>query len=102
MKKKSSKLASLERNRFSVFTKDLKHCYLCGNKRDDLHEIFAGRNRINSMKYGFVLPLCRMCHTRYQNDFSFNRYWYQKAEKYFLDNIGMVEDFIKIFRKNYL
>ena len=63
MHNKSKKLIKLERNRFSVFTDDLTSCYLCGRKKDDLHEIFGGRNRRNSMNIGFILPLCRECHS---------------------------------------
>ena len=68
IKKKSNKLAKLERNRFSILTDDLDHCYICKTMklrevpRQDLHEIFEGRNRQICMKYGFVAPLCRQCH----------------------------------------
>lgn len=33
MKSKSNKLAKLERNRKSIFTDDLEHCYLCGKAK---------------------------------------------------------------------
>ena len=102
MKKKSAKLAKLEKNRFSVFTDNLDKCYLCPNKKDHLHEIFAGRNRQNSMKYGFVLPLCEKCHSKYQNDALFNRKWYVICRNYFEKNIGTREEFIKTFRKSWL
>ena len=68
IKKKSSKLAKLERNRFSILTDDLEHCYICKRifeqiiPKDDLHEIFGGRNRQISMKMGWVAPLCRTHH----------------------------------------
>jgi hypothetical protein len=68
IKKKSNKLAKLERNRFSILTEDLDHCYICKTMKlkevpkDDLHEIFPGRNRQICMRYGFVAPLCRQCH----------------------------------------
>ena len=68
IKKKSNKLAELERNRFSILTDDLEHCYICKKiyfrlvPREDLHEIFGGRNRQISMRKGFVVPLCRKCH----------------------------------------
>ena len=68
IKKKSNKLAKLERNRFSILTDDLDHCYICKTMklrevpRQDLHEIFEGRNRQICMKHGFVAPLCRECH----------------------------------------
>ena len=68
IKKKSSKLAKLENNRFSILTDDLEHCYICKRifqkiiPKDDLHEIFGGRNRKISMKMGFVAPVCRKHH----------------------------------------
>lgn len=102
MHKKSKKLTKLEKNRKSVFTEDLEHCYLCGKKKNDLHEIFSGRNRINSIKFNLVLPLCRKCHSLNQNNPFFNDYWHRQAEEYFICNIGSKEEFIKIFRKNYL
>lgn len=102
MKQKSKKLAKLEKNRFSVFTNNLDKCYSCPNKKNHLHEVFAGRNRQNSMKYGFVLPLCNSCHSKYQNDLLFNHKWYRMCQKHFETNIGTREEFISIFRKNWL
>lgn len=43
IKKKSKKLAKLEKNRFSIITKDLEHCYLCGSKKQDFHELIEGK-----------------------------------------------------------
>lgn len=102
MKSRSTKLAKLEKNRFSVFTDNLDKCFLCPNKKDHLHEIFAGRNRRNSMKCGFVLPLCFSCHEKYQNDVIFNRRWYRKCQRYFEKNVGTRDEFIKIFGKSWL
>ena len=102
MHNKSKKLTKLERNRASVFTDDLEHCYLCGKKKNDLHEIFGGRNRLNSIKYNLVLPLCRECHSLNQNNPFFNDYWHKQGQEYFECNIGSREEFIAIFRRNYL
>lgn len=102
MHNKSKKLTRLERNRFSVFTDDLTNCYLCDRKKDDLHEIFGGRNRRNSMKYGFILPLCRGCHSLNQNNPSFNDYWHRQGQIYWEENIGAREEFVEVFRRNYL
>lgn len=99
MKKKSSKLAKLERNRFSVFYDDLGVCCNCGSTyKMTKHEIFEGKNRQNSMKYGFVLPLCLRCHGNLQEDTEFNKKWKNKAIDYFEENIGTADDFRKIFR----
>ena len=102
MKNKSKKLAKIEKNRFSVFTNDLEKCFLCDSKKEELHEIFAGRNRINSMKYGFVLPLCHECHSLNQNNPFFNEFWHKNGQEYWECNIGSRDEFIKVFRKNYL
>lgn len=40
IKQKSSKLAKLEKNRFSILTNDLEKCYFCNNKKMELHEAF--------------------------------------------------------------
>ena len=101
MKKKTSKLRLLERNRFSVFY-ELDSCMNCGSTYQlTKHEIFGGSNRQNSMRYGFVLPLCLKCHQTLQENTEFNQHWRTKAQDYFEENIGTKEDFIKIFRKNY-
>ena len=102
IKKKSNKLAKIEKNRYSVFTDNLINCYICGRKKDDLHEIFGGRNRRNSMKYGFILPLCRECHSLNQNNPFFNDYWHKQGQTYWEEYIGSREEFIKVFRRNYL
>ena len=102
MHNKSKKLAKLEKNRKSVFTDDLDYCYLCGKKKNDLHEVFGGRNRINSIKFNFILPLCRECHSSNQNNAIFNDYWHKQGQLYWEKNIGSREEFIKVFKRNYL
>ena len=102
LRSKSNKLAKLERNRKSVFTDDLEHCILCGKKKNDLHEIFGGRNRLNSIKYNLVLPLCRECHSLNQNNPFFNDHWHKIGQEYFECNIGSRNEFLKVFRRNYL
>ena len=102
MHNKSKKLTKLEKNRKSVFTDDLDYCYLCGKKKNDLHEVFGGRNRINSIKFNFVLPLCRECHSNNQNNAVFNDYWHKQGQLYWEEFIGTREEFIKVFKRNYL
>ena len=102
MRTKSNKLSKLEKERFSVFY-ELNACCYCGNIYQlTKHEIFEGRNRQNSMKYGFVLPLCLKCHRKLQEDADFIDKWKKKSQEYFENNIGTREDFFKIFRRNYL
>lgn len=103
MKAKSNKLAKLERNRYSVFSDNIEKCYLCPITTNlTWHEIYQGRNRKNSMKHGFCLRMCLFCHEEKQEDADFNDYWHRQAQLYFEEHIGSREEFISIFRKNYL
>ena len=68
MKNKSNKLAKLEKDRFSVFTNNKDKCMFCSATTNlTWHEIFRGRNRANSMKYGFCLRMCLNCHEEKQD-----------------------------------
>ena len=103
MKNKSNKLAKLEKDRFSVFSNAKDRCYLCGSSYNlTWHEIFRGANRRNSMKFGFCLRLCLNCHEEKQEDIIFNDFWHRQAQLYFEEHIGSREEFLKIFRRNYL
>jgi hypothetical protein len=101
IKKKSSRLAKLEKNRFSIITKDLEHCYLCGNKKQELHELVEGKNRQASMKYGLVIPICRKCHILVTNNRTLQEKLHKVAQKEFKKHYK-TENFVQIFRKNYL
>lgn len=100
-KQKSSKLVKLERNRFSLFTDDLEHCIICNKKKKHMHEIFCGRNRQNSMRYGLCLPICELCHKKYQNSAVFNLKWHKKGQAMFNKTYPNLK-FEDIFKKNYL
>lgn len=107
IKKKSSKLAKLEKNRFSIITNDLKHCYLCTKQgikdipKDDFHELIEGKNRQVSMKYGLVIPICRKCHTKVTNDKTLQDKLHKVGQKAFKKHYKL-ENFIQIFGENYL
>lgn len=99
--KKSAKIVKLERNRKSILTNDLNHCIICGAKKDHLHEIFFGKNRLTSMKYNLVIPLCFKCHTEMHNNIEWQNYWHKKGQLAFMKSYPDL-DFIDIFRENYL
>lgn len=107
IKKKSNKLAKLEKNRFSIITNDLEHCYLCTKQgiknipKDDLHELIEGKNRQVSMKYGLVIPICRKCHEKVTNDKSLQEKLHKVGQKVF-EKHYKTENFIQVFGKNYL
>lgn len=101
MKKKSSKLAKLERKRYSIITKDLDKCYICHKKKIDLHEIFRGRNRQTSMKNGLVIPVCRKCHDLIPKDKILREELHKIGQKAY-EKTHTREEFIATFGKNYL
>lgn len=82
IKKKSTTLSKLERNRFSILVPSNKCCMCPATTSLTWHEVFRGRNRANSMKYGLCLRLCLNCHEKYQEDKEFNNYWHKKASKF--------------------
>ena len=93
MKGKSKKLAKLERQRYSILTDNLEHYYLCEAeykyiKKDDLHEIFGGRNRRKSMEWGLVVPICRKCHCKLTNNIKEYKKLQKEGKKAFIKKYG--------------
>lgn len=101
IKKKSNKLANLEKNRFSIVTNNFEKCYFCSNKKQDWHELIEGKNRQVSMKYGLIIPICRKCHTKVTNDKTLQEKLHEVGQKVFEKHYKK-ENFIKVFGKNYL
>ena len=97
MKRKTTKLKNLEKNRYSIITNDLNRCIECFEKASDINEIFMGRNRLNSIKYGLCIPLCRRCHTKYHNDRNMQLKYMQVALEYFLID-HTIKDFQETFK----
>lgn len=101
IRKKSKKMAKLERNRFSIVQKDNSYCFLCGvsNKvaKLDKHEAFGGRNRHLSMKYGLVYYLCRKCHSEEKINKEMREDLQNLAKAHFIKEYPK-EDFREIFK----
>lgn len=97
IKQKSSKLAKLERNRYSIITYNLDICYICQkHKKDHLDEVFGGRNRQTSMKYGMVIPICFKCHRKLTDNPLLKKDIQEEAKKDFYKKYSE-EKFIKEF-----
>ena len=64
IKKKSKKLAKLEKQRDKDLIKS-GICEFCGkySNKLDPHEIYGGSNRKRSIKHKFVKLICRECHS---------------------------------------
>lgn len=101
LKNKSKKIAKLERNRTSILVSSNKCCMCPSTLNLTWHEVFRGRNRLNSMKYHLCLRLCLNCHEKYQEDKEFNNYWHKHAQLKF-NEVYPDLDFLEIFKKNYL
>lgn len=96
-------MSKLEKNRFSILTKDLSRCYICGMPRQELHEVFFGKNRINSMIYGCVVPLCYEHHrgnTGVHHNWLLDDQLKHQCQKQFEKTYPNL-DFLSIFYKNY-
>ena len=89
-------------------------CYLCRlfydrSNQNGLHEhhIFEGTGRRKvSDKYGLTVKLCPMHHNASNEGVHFNKendlIIKRMAQKYYEENIGSREDFIRDFIKSYL
>lgn len=96
--KRSSKQNNLEKGRFSIFTNNFEKCFYCGKTgKMDLHEIYGGSNRTRSIKNGFVVPLCRICHS---NEKIIKHLRIKMQKEY--EKTHTREEFIKLFEKNYI
>lgn len=100
MRYKSNKLARLEKNRYSILTEDLERCYLCGKPASDIHEVYGGRNRQQSMRYGFCIPLCRNCHILIERDVNLDFEMKLKMQLFY-EKTHSRDEFLKIIGRNY-
>lgn len=98
IKKKSSKLAKLERQRDKGIVKE-GICEFCGkySKHLDPHEIFGGSNRKRSILNNFVKKLCRECHS----DEKVIAKLRIEAQKEYMKT-HTEEEFIKLIGKSYI
>jgi hypothetical protein len=94
-------------NRFSIL-QDKKQCYVCGTTQNiNIHEVYFGKNRQNSIKWGCCVYLCSKHHNQSNDGVHFNKeldnHLKQVMEQQFLKHYDKtIEDFISIFKKNYL
>jgi hypothetical protein len=96
----------------SIIQEDRNYCFLCGrNARadyfglDEHHCFFGGGLRSTSEEYGLKVYLCHdKCHLNgVHKHYELNRIVRKKAQKIAMQYYGWtVEEFIKLFGKNYL
>lgn len=106
MKLHTNKHAKVEKERFSIIYPDLTKCCICGsNSNINKHEVFYGKNRQNSIKYGLVIPLCLNHHTgdngiHYDNEL--NIFYKRLAQKKWESIYGNRNDFLNVFGRSWL
>lgn len=92
----------------SIIQADKDCCYLCRSYSWlEEHHIYGAGNRKISERYGLKVYLCHYCHNEPPNGIHFNAETNNalkaKVQKIAMEHYGWsVEDFIKIFGKNYL
>ena len=98
IKKKSKKLAKLERQRDKNIVKE-GICEFCGkySKRLDPHEVYGGSNRKRSIKHKFVKLICPKCHS---NEAIINQLRIDTQKEYMKTHTE--EEFINLIGKSYL
>ena len=98
IKKRSNKLAKIERQRDKNLTKS-GICEYCGNysKRLDPHEIYGGSNRKRSIKHKFVKLICPRCHS---NEEIINQLRIDTQKEF--EKTHTREEFIKLIGKSYI
>ncbi len=101
MRNKTYKLQKLEKNRYSILTDDMEHCFICKNLFVDIHEIYGGSNRKVSMENGFCLPLCREHHKKATIDNSASLFLKVKCQKKFEETHSR-DEFMSLIGRNYL
>lgn len=82
-------------------------CYICGKWAElDLHEIFSGSsNRKHSKEYGYIIHVCRWCHTLSPTCVQYHRPTNLALKQKFQrihEQTYSREHFMKVFGKNYL
>ena len=97
---KNKSIRALEKNRYSILTDNLDYCFVCGQPRDALHEVFEGASRVNSMKNGMVIPICYKHHSMIHKNRQFSLYYKILCQTKFEESHSR-EEFIKIFKRNY-
>ena len=90
----------------TVMTDNDEQCFLCKKYAPlEWHHIFGGANRINSEKYGLVVPLCHECHNEPPDGVHFNKEnrlnLQAKAQRVF-ESIESHEKFMKVFGRDYI
>lgn len=101
MRNKTYKLKKLEKNRFSILTNDMEHCYICQSPFVEIHEIYGGKNRKVSMQNGLCVPLCHKHHEYVTLNADGSNYLKQKCQMVF-EKTHSRDEFLELICRSYL
>lgn len=88
--------------RFSIVQPKLNVCYVCGRVPVEKHEMINGTaNRQKSKDYGLVVALCNYHHQEAHRNGILTMQLKHDAQKAF-EKLYSREEWLEIFRKNYL
>ena len=84
-----------------------EECYVCGSRQGlERHHIYAGTRRKISEKYGACVTLCHECHQGKYGAHGIGKldFWLKAAaqESLMAENDWDIDDFIRVFGRNYL
>ena len=91
----------------SIFDDDsLEKCYLCGKYGPvEEHHVFSGPSRPISERYGFVVHICRNCHSLIHDSEKgkdMKLHLHQEGQRIYEQRIGNRRAFIQDFIRSYL
>ena len=88
----------------SVLVDDLDHCWMCGSPHnvEGHHAIHGQGRRQVADRYGFIVPLCHLCHMRLHDHGEGDLELKQMAQTYFEKHLGTREEFREAFGKSWL
>lgn len=91
--------------RYSIIQKDMSRCFICGRPNTHIHEVFFGKNRQNSIEYGCCVGLCPFHHNASSEGVHYNstldKILKEMFQREFI-KLHSEEEFMKIFKRNYM
>lgn len=105
--KLKSRMGNFTMENKSIFENDsLDKCYICGKwGKVDEHHVFGGSCRKTSDRYGFVVHLCRKCHSLIHDSekgADMKLYLHQRGQMIYEERFGNRQAFISEFIRSYL
>ena len=89
----------------SILTDNFSVCYFCGQPRQHIHHIMNAANKKKAEKFGLLLPVCFVCHSKIHDGTSedeLNMLVVRQLGQRKFEEIYSRELWMQEFGKNYL